>query len=54
MLSNVAGRAEMVLSDFRRVASDLTFAKGVELLKSEVARMQNTGPENASASSDRR
>ncbi|MBZ5678930.1 MAG: hypothetical protein LAO24_02365 [Acidobacteriia bacterium] len=54
LFKSIAVKSDEVLSDFRRVASDLTFAKGVELLKSEVARMQNTGPENASASSDRR
>ena len=43
-------KSDEQLSDFRRVPSDLTFAKGVELLKAEVARMQNAAPDTASAS----
>ena len=50
LVKNISFKLDEVLSDFRRVPSDLTFAKGVELLKTEVARMQNTGPDNASAS----
>ena len=50
LVKNISFKLDEVLSDFRRVPSDLTFAKGVELLKTEVARMQNAAQDNASAS----
>ncbi len=53
LVKSISIKLDEVLSDFRRVPSDLTFAKGVELLKTEVARMQNAGPENASANRKR-
>ena len=50
LVKSISIKLDEVLSDFRRVPSDLTFAKGVELLKTEVARMQNAAQDNASAS----
>lgn len=49
LVKSISIKLDEVLSDFRHVPSDLTFAKGVEMLKAEVARMQNAGPQNASA-----
>jgi len=50
LFKSITIKSDELLSDFRRVPSDLTFAKGVELLKAEVARMQNAAPDTASAS----
>jgi hypothetical protein len=50
LVKSISIKVDEVLSDFRRVPTDLTFAKGVELLKTEVAKMQTAEPENASAS----
>jgi hypothetical protein len=49
LVKSLSIKSDEVLSDFRRVPGDLTFARGVELLKIEVARMQNSVPGPPSA-----
>jgi hypothetical protein len=53
LVKSVAFKQDEVLSGFRRVPDDTTFAKGVELLKSEAAAMQKAPAVNADASSQR-
>jgi hypothetical protein len=48
MFKSVAIKSEEVLNDFRRVPADTNFAKGVEMLKAEHARLQNDKHETAS------
>ena len=54
MVKRLAIKSEETFSDFRRVPDDLTFAKGVELLKTEQARLQRGGTGTATASRSRR
>ena len=46
LFKSIAVKSDEVLSDFRRVPDDLRFASGVELLKSEVKKMQDASPGN--------
>jgi hypothetical protein len=43
MVKSLSIMSEETLRDFRRVPDDLTFAKGIELLKTEQARLQRGG-----------
>ena len=56
MVKNLAIKSEETLRDFRRVPDDLTFVKGIELLKTEQARLQrgDSGLPTANVSSARR
>ena len=54
MVKRLAIKSEETFSDFRRVPDDLTFAKGVELLKTEQARLQRGETGTATASRSRR
>jgi hypothetical protein len=54
MVKHLAIKSEEAFSDFRRVPDDLTFAKGVELLKTEQARLQRGETATATASRRRR
>jgi hypothetical protein len=54
MVKHLAIKSEETFSDFRRVPDDLTFAKGVELLKTEQARLQRGETGTATASRNRR
>jgi hypothetical protein len=54
MVKSLTINTEETFSDFRRVPDDLTFAKGIELLKNEQARMQRADTGTATASRRRR
>ena len=54
MVKSLTINSEETFSDFRRVPDDLTFAKGIELLKNEQARMQRADTGTATASRRRR
>jgi len=56
MVKSLSIKSEETLSDFRRVPDDLTFVKGIELLKTEQARLQRggTGTATTTVSSARR
>jgi hypothetical protein len=48
LFKNLAIKTDEVLSDFRRVPSDITFAQGVEMLKAEEVKLaENHKPEAA-------
>jgi hypothetical protein len=47
LFKSIAIKSEEVFSDFRRVPADTTFAKGVEMLKAEQARLARTSAEAA-------
>jgi hypothetical protein len=46
--------SDEVLSDFRRVPPNLTFAQGVELLEAEQAKLARNGLEESTPEKDRR
>jgi hypothetical protein len=50
MVKSISIKSDETLSDFRRVPDDLTFAKGVELLKQEWARLQHESSGTTTAS----
>jgi len=56
MVKTLAIKSEETLRDFRRVPDNLTFAKGIELLKTEQSRLQrgDSGSATATVSSARR
>ena len=54
LVKSVVLKLDEILSGFRRVPNDTTFAKGVELLKSEAAAMEQATSGNADASLGRR
>jgi hypothetical protein len=55
MVKSITIKSEETFSDFRRVPSDITFAKGVEMLKAEQARLQTgDGGQESSSTSGRR
>jgi len=54
MVKRLAIKSEETFTEFRRVPDDLTFAKGVELLKTEHARLQRGETGTATASRSRR
>jgi hypothetical protein len=54
MVKHLSIKSEETFSDFRRVPDDLTFAKGIELLMNEQARLQRADTGTATASRKRR
>ena len=54
MVKRLAIKSEEIFTDFRRVPDDLTFAKGIELLKNEQARLERADAGTATASRRRR
>jgi hypothetical protein len=54
MVKHLSIKSEETFSDFRRVPDDLTFAKGIELLMNEQARLQRADNGMATASRKRR
>lgn len=50
MVKHLVIKSDETFSDFRRVPDDLTFARGIEMLKSELARLQRGEDGTATAS----